>query len=285
MKVISLQGIEKRMDKQVHIGPLTFQIDPGTITALVGNNGAGKSTLIRILTGKVFPDKGVIHRFDQLYSENEWKKDIGYVPQTAIGYEQFSLKQLGELYQIGYKNWSKDTFNRLIEAFNLPKNKKFETLSVGMQKKGLILLALSHSTKLLILDEPLSGVDLESQELITKELVSYMDEDPNRSILFATHIPEEVKQLADYIVCMKRGTVTGQYEKDHLIQKFKRLWISGSEEKIRNLPGVINVNINGGYWEVMTEQIELTEVALRKENLHVISEQTISITEVLRILV
>ncbi|UTR12182.1 ABC transporter ATP-binding protein [Evansella sp. LMS18] len=293
--MIKFDGVQKNIDRDVQIGPLDFYIEPGTVTALVGNNGAGKSTLIRMLTDMVFPDTGTITRFgkvsDPAGREDEvtWKEQIAYVPQTSIGYERFSLKQLAELQEIGFSSWDWTEFHRLAERFSLPLKKRFDSLSTGMQKKGLLLLALSRSSKFLVMDEPLSGVDIESQEIIREEWVSYLEQDPGRAILFSTHIPEEVKGFADYVVCMKEGALSGRFEKDSLQENYARLWVSAGgsvsqEEIIRNLPGVIDVKRSGNNCEIITENLEQTENALAGKNIEIVLQQGLEFSEILRTL-
>ncbi|WP_416150450.1 ATP-binding cassette domain-containing protein [Salipaludibacillus sp. HK11] len=280
---INFIKVEKKIDKQFQLGPLNFMIKPGTVTALIGNNGAGKSTLIRLLTGMVHLDSGEINRFDNLHVNGKWREEIGYVPQTSIGYERFTLKQLAELHDIGFEGWEEETFSRLITRFTLPLSKTFDSLSVGMQKQALIILALSRKTKLLVMDEPLSGVDIESQEKMREEWVAYLENDPERSILFATHVPEEVKEFADYIVCMKSGDVTGSYEKDHLQQNYGRIWLKDPGE-IRNLMGVIDVKYNGNTCEIISQDMKGTEEAIKRENYEIVMQHRLEFAEILRLL-
>ncbi|WP_059104192.1 ATP-binding cassette domain-containing protein [Shouchella shacheensis] len=282
--MIDLREVTKTVDQGIHIGPLTFQIEPGTVTALVGTNGAGKSTLIRLLTGMVFADGGYISRFNDAYKGEAWKEHVAYVPQTSLGYERFTLKQLAELSQIGYEQWDQAKFVRLLERFQLPQKKRFDSLSVGMQRKGLAALALARKTKLLIMDEALSGVDIEGQELLREEWVSYLDEDPDRALLFATHVPDEVREFADYVVCMNGGALTGRYEKDELLARYGRLWTKGKPNLIRNIPGVVDVQVSGGHCEVVTEDKWTTEQALEKESLPVLMQQGLRFSEILRLL-
>ncbi|MCR6105154.1 ABC transporter ATP-binding protein [Salipaludibacillus agaradhaerens] len=282
--MIEMTGVTKTIDKTFTFGPVDFKIEPGTVTALIGNNGAGKSTLLRILTGMVFNDDGTIMRFSSHMEDVEWKERIGYVPQTMIGYDYFTLSQLADLYRIGFKEWDDKAFQRLIDIFDLPLSKRLDAMSTGMQKQGLLVLALARRTKLLIMDEPLAGVDIESQVKIRELWVNYLDEDPERAILFASHIPEEVKEFADYIVCMYGGGITGTYEKDELQQQYGRIWVTAREEELRNLPGVIDVKLNGTACEVMTKALPETEQMLANKDYEIVMRQSLSFTDILHAL-
>ncbi|MCR6109243.1 ABC transporter ATP-binding protein [Bacillus sp. A301a_S52] len=282
--MIEMTGVTKAIDKTFTFGPVDFKIEPGTVTALIGNNGAGKSTLLRILTGMVFNDEGTIMRFSLQMKDVEWKEHIGYVPQTMIGYDYFTLSQLADLYKIGFTEWDEEAFQKLIDMFDLPLSKRFDAMSTGMQKQGLLVLALARRTKLLIMDEPLAGVDIESQVKMRELWVNYLDEDPERAILFATHIPEEVKEFADYIVCMYEGKITGTYEKDELQQQYGRIWVTAREEELRNLPGVIDVKLSGMACEVMTKALPETEQMLANKDYEIVMRQSLSFTDILHAL-
>ncbi|PYZ95026.1 hypothetical protein CR194_05800 [Salipaludibacillus keqinensis] len=283
--MIQFKEVEKYIDDQFKLGPINFKVEPSTVTALIGNNGAGKSTFIRLLTGMVFPDGGSINRFDEKEIDTKWKEKMAYVPQTSIGFERFTLKQLTHLYKIGYETWDEDEFMRLTLRFQLPMTKRFDSLSVGMQKLALLMLALSRNSKVLVMDEPLSGVDMESQEMMRDEWVSYLEADSGRSIIFASHVPEEVKEFADYIVCMNQGQLTGSYEKDQLKQNYGRIWAHGDAKKVRNFSEVVNVHHDERLCEITTRDMEKTVNSIRNEDYEIVMQKGLDFSEILRLLV
>ncbi|UTR13239.1 ABC transporter ATP-binding protein [Salipaludibacillus sp. LMS25] len=282
--MIEMTDVMKKIDKAFTFGPVDFKIEPGTVTALIGNNGAGKSTLLRLLTGMVFSDEGQIMRFSHRMEDVEWKELISYVPQTMTGYDYFTLSQLADLYRIGFEEWDDKAFLRLIEMFGLPLTKRFDAMSIGMQKQGLLVLALARRTKVLIMDEPLAGIDIESQVKLREAWVNYLEEDPERAILFATHIPEEVKEFADYVVCLYEGKITGTYEKDELQHQYGRMWVNAKEEELRNLPGVIDVKHSGAACEVVTKALSETEQLLATKDYEIVMRQSLSFTDILHAL-
>ncbi|UOE96137.1 ABC transporter ATP-binding protein [Alkalihalobacillus sp. LMS39] len=281
MNVIKLSGVKKKIDKSFDVGPLHLEVNKGTVTALIGNNGAGKSTLLRLLTGMIYPDTGVIDRFGFTDDEIEWKEWIGYVPQTSIGYDRFTLAQLADLHSIGFREWDNKKFFELLQQFHIPYNKRLDTLSVGMQKKALLFLALARQTKMLLMDEPLSGVDIESQEKIRELWVHYLEEDPERSILFSSHVPDEIKEFADYIVGMDDGRIIGNYEKDNLLQSYVRFWVKGDSTMFSNVPGVISVTESGNQCELLSTNQEETEKALHTMNSYILTKKSLRFAEIL----
>ena len=150
-----------------------------------------------------------------------------------------------------------------------------------MQKQALVVLALARKTKLLVMDEPLAGVDIENQVIMREEWVAYLEKDTERSIMFATHIPEEVKEFADYIVCMYSGKITGTYEKDDLQEHYGRIWVNNAEEVLRDLPGVVEVKYSGATSELITKAMAETNRELKERNIEIVMHQSLDFTEIL----
>lgn len=279
--MINLINVEKQIDSSFRLGPISVTVEPGTMTALIGNNGAGKSTLFHVMMDLVKKDQGEIVR-ESSNDKDEWKRYLSYVPQIAASYYGFNLIQLAEFFQIAYEGWDNEEFTRLVHLFDLPKNKRVENFSVGMQKKAMITLALSRPSKLLLLDEPLAGVDIEGQEQIKDELVHYMERSDEQTVLFATHSADEVKTLADYIFLLKDGQFVGKYEKDQLIEAWKRIWIRMSEEQARKRTGIIAATEQGELVECITTNIEETEQDLGLDGRQIESIQVMELREILR---
>lgn len=281
--MITLTKVEKRIDSSFQLGPITLELPRGNIIALVGNNGAGKSTLFQVMMGLVKYEKGNIKR---IANENEmnWKREYAYVPQTAITYTGFTVKQVAQFFKIGYDGWDETEFERLITLFQIPINKRIDKLSVGIQKKAMIALALARYSTFLLLDEPLAGVDLEGQEQIKEEIVRYMERGEKQTILFATHSADEIKTLADYIMLLKEGQFEGLYEKDSIIDKWKRLWIQGEPYTIKDIDGIVLSKSQGNLIECVTENSKATEFALKENNIVIASSQQLELREILRYL-
>lgn len=280
--MIVCSNVEKSVDASFSIGPLSLTIEPGIVTALVGSNGSGKSSLLRLISGLVQPDSGSISRFQN--EETKWKERLAFIPQSSKGFEKYTLSHLADIHQVGYRNWDQQTFNQLMERYDLPYEKEVEELSGGMQRKALAVLALSRKSDMLIMDEPLAGVDVHAQELLQQDWLSYLEEDPNRSIVFATHVPDEIKDLADQIICMNAGHLVGQYEKDELLSRFTRFWTIESIDGVRNLDGVHSVIQRGPQVEIISKDHGKTELALQQGQIEITLKQPMKMAEILRIL-
>lgn len=124
--------------EEFHLGPINLTIEPGTITALVGNNGSGKSTLLKLIMNLVQPTKGTI-QVNNLFVDAEhedWKQFIAYQPQTIVGWDAFTGNMLKELISPLYPNWDEQLFLKMIELFQIPLDKKFAKLSQGGYNKS-----------------------------------------------------------------------------------------------------------------------------------------------------
>src|SRR5699024_4371862 len=179
--------------------------------------------LFKMIMNLVNVDKGDITVFNKrVNGKNEsWKTDISYQPQTQVGYDAFTGNQLKELISQWYPHWNNDLFKQLIELFDVPLTKRYGKLSQGAQQKLLLALTIARQTSLLLLDEPTSFLDIPSKKILIDILIDWMDQD-ERSILFASHQADEIKRIADYIVILRDGKIVGHYEKEQLIESYKR---------------------------------------------------------------
>ncbi|WP_263705446.1 ATP-binding cassette domain-containing protein [Shouchella tritolerans] len=277
--------IEKQVDARFTTGPISLQVEPGTVTALVGKNGSGKSTILRMLSGMVLPDAGTIERFGQQVEEKEWKNQLAFIPQTSKSFEKYTLSHLAAIYRIGFQTWNEQRFLQLVEQYRLPLNKQISQFSGGMQRVALAVLALSRNSKVLIMDEPFAGVDIESQEWLRAEWLHYLEEDPERAIVFSSHVPDEIKDLADFIICMQDGKQTGCYEKDTLLSSWARFWSVADLNVVRNMAGVQSVIQRGPQIEIISSDNGQTEAAMHAIGLEITMKQPLKMAEILRLLI
>ncbi|MGE4454927.1 MAG: ABC transporter ATP-binding protein [Sphaerochaeta sp.] len=206
--------ITKRYGKQERnaVDALTLSIPPGEIFGFLGPNGAGKSTTIKMLTGLLKPDSGSITfmgcslRSDPL----AYKRLIGYVADEPLFYERMSgfehLAFIADLYQIG-KSERKKTIDALAERLYLASAlpKEISSYSHGMKQKLSIIAALLPSPKLLILDEPMVGLDPKASYILKNLLGEFARE--GNTVFFSTHVLEVAQQLCSSIGIIKEGSL------------------------------------------------------------------------------
>lgn len=206
--LLELHHLQKFYATQKAVSDISFNIEQGSIFGLLGPNGAGKTTLLRMITGIFYPDNGHImfdgKRFDPI---NDIIK-IGYMPEERglykkmkIGEQALYLAQLKGLSKAEAMEKIKFWFKRLeMESWW---NKKVEDLSKGMSQKLQFVITVLHEPKLIILDEPFSGLDPVNANLIKDEIYGLAQR--GCTIIFSTHRMEQVEEICDHIVLVNMG--------------------------------------------------------------------------------
>lgn len=221
MNVIEINRLTKKYF-DFTLDNISMIIPTGTIMGLVGENGAGKSTLIRLIMNAAGKYNGSITVFgadntDPAFSEK--KEDIGIVLDEAFFPEALNAKQINSFFKHIYLRWDEECFNSYLQRFSLPEKKAFKEYSRGMKMKLSLAAALSHSPKLLILDEATSGLD----PMVRDEMVDLFLEftkDENHSILISSHIVSDLEKLCDYIAFLHKGKLLFCEEKDILLSEY-----------------------------------------------------------------
>jgi ABC-2 type transport system ATP-binding protein len=211
--MIEILHLSKRYGDTLAVEDLSLQIEAGEIFALLGPNGAGKSSTVKVLTGLSRPTTGVVRiaGFDVVQDPIEVKKRVGYVPENAILYESLTadeyLDLAGTLRHIDRKKLSEQR-EELFSLFELTKQDRKKLLaefSKGMKQKVLLISALIHNPEVLILDEPLSGLDANAA-LIFKEVIrKFAHGSTGKAIFFCSHVLDVVERLCDRIAIMNHG--------------------------------------------------------------------------------
>ena len=213
--VLTVEHLQKTYGKRDVLKDVSFTLEEGTATALVGPNGAGKTTLIRILAGLVMPEKG---RISLLGSTNdkelrEARKKVGFIVGTAFGYDNMSVsKNLdleAELYGKPDWEWIKElrTELRLTEEFGIAAGEKLKLLSLGQKGRYALAAALVHKPKLLILDEPLVGIDKENVNIVSNLLTRLREE--GVAMLLSGHVAEQLQKICTHALLLEEGTMRG----------------------------------------------------------------------------
>ena len=194
---------------------ISLSLPKGYIMGLVGPNGAGKTTTIQLILNMLEKDTGEIFVFgkDNIKNENAIKQEIGVVFDSIFYVDSWTVKDTEKAVSIFYDDWKHDVFIEMVKRFDLPQGKKVSELSRGTQMKLMLACAFSHNAKLLILDEPTSGLDPVIRDEFLEILQDYI-KDGERSVLFSTHITEDLEKVADYITLINEGDLvyTGSME-------------------------------------------------------------------------
>ena len=230
---ILAKNLSKTYEK-FKLGPNDFAIKKGFVTGFIGKNGMGKTTTIKALLslinydGEIFLDGKKINNLTYL-------QDVGLVMDDSFLGKDWTLDLVNEAMAIGYDRWDSKVYYEYLNKFELEREKKVSDLSRGMKIKLMLAVALSHDAKILILDEPTSGLDPAMRDELVDMILDFM-EDPDHTVLFSTHITQDLDRIADYIIFIDQGKIVFEGIKDELYDKF--LLIKGGledYERIKNL--------------------------------------------------
>lgn len=196
--MITIEKVTKKFGGLTALKDVSLTIEPGTITCLIGPNGSGKSTLIKLLLGLIRPTAGSI-KIDSDFN------DIGYMPEISnlpVGYKGYDiLKKFNTILGSSIS----DDLGDLIELFEMEQflNRKVKGFSKGMHKKIGLLLAFSNSPDIVILDEPLEGIDTIDRDRLSEYLINYTQK--GKSIILSSHILYEMDSFTDQALFLKKG--------------------------------------------------------------------------------
>lgn len=210
--MITLRNVYKSYQAKQVLKGINLEISRGQVIGYIGPNGAGKSTTVKILCGLISDYEGevIIEGINLKDDPIAVKKKIGYVPELAELYDVLTpvefLGFMGELYGMP-KQLADDRIQKMLAAFGLEANmhQRMDTFSKGMRQKVLITSGLLHNPDIIILDEPLSGLDANSV-IIVKDLISKLAKD-GKTIFYCSHMMDVVEKVSDRIVLINEGKV------------------------------------------------------------------------------
>ncbi|MCP3779367.1 ABC transporter ATP-binding protein [Paenibacillus sp. MZ03-122A] len=266
------------------IGPINLTIEPGYVVALAGHNGSGKSTLIHLLTQLIHPDSGEIRWFGQAYPDGmpaDTRQWVGYMSeQPSREEDRITAEEAAAFRALWYPGWDETRFQRLMERFQVPQHTKLSRMSKGERRKFELAAALAPHPRLLLLDEPSSGLDPFAWKIMLEELRDCM-ENGKTTVIIATHIIDEIKRLADYIVLMHDGRLLGKLEKDHLLENSKEMWFEGTPEEASELPGVVETESEGALQRIVTLAAGETSAILEQAGIRPIRVRRLELDDIL----
>ncbi|MFM1539858.1 ABC transporter ATP-binding protein [Helcococcus ovis] len=213
---------------------VSVKVPKGNIVGLIGENGAGKSTFLKLILGLIESNGGSFEILNEKkINENRMiLENIGVVIDDNVIPENLNIIQVNRIMNDIYEQWDEEKFYRLTEELKLNKDKKIKEYSKGMKMKLSLMVALSHNPELLILDEPTTGLDPVVREQILDMFLDFV-QDSSHSILFSSHIMDDLEKIADYIVFLKNGRVLLSEKKDNIIYEWGVLRCE--EDKLKNI--------------------------------------------------
>jgi ABC-2 type transport system ATP-binding protein len=212
---------------------LCLQLEPGSITGLLGKNGSGKTTLLKLLSGLLHPHSGTLTVLGNIPGKREvsFLSDVFLVPEEFY-FPSISFKDYCKSYSPFYPRFDAEILDRIFAEFKLDAKTNLQNLSQGQKKKFLIAFALASRCRLLVLDEPTNGLDIPSKALFRKILAGSLDE--NQLVIISTHQVKDVENLIDKIIILDNGRIIFHQTIQEISQK-----VSFTDDPTSNLEDTI----------------------------------------------
>jgi ABC-2 type transport system ATP-binding protein len=256
---------------------VSLRVPKGTVFGLLGVNGAGKSTIIKMLVGHLRPTSGRIRVLGRALEEDlvEIRRRVAYVSENRYLYEWMTVAESIGFTRAFHGNWDDRKAASLLKRFSLPPEKKVRQLSRGNRARLCLLLALSYNPELIILDEPTSGLDPIVRRDFIENIVAEIS-DEGKTVLFSSHIVEEVERVADYVGIINDGEMLLVNSVEEIKASYKRVRYAtnGRRPEVAGVPGVLAVE-NGRREQVLTVR------GFGDETLRALAERGVAGAEVL----
>ena len=221
--LVHVEGVDKAYSL-FKLSDVSMQLDAGQILGFVGPNGAGKSTTIRILMGMIRQDRGVVRVLGHTIPREQAaaKRDVGFVSEDMRLHGGMTLGWHMRLVASIFPAWDATYADVLLRRFNLHVEQPIKVLSHGERVKATLLLALARRPRLLVLDEPTTGLDPVARHEVLVELMDVV-RDERRGILFSSHNTQDVEQISDHITFIDRGRIIDSSDKESFLDRWRRL--------------------------------------------------------------
>ena len=296
MSILTLDHVYKSFNSVHAVNDLSLDLPPGIIFGLLGPNGAGKTTTIRMIMDIIIPDKGKIIIMDQLNSQ-KMRDQVGYLPEERGLYRKMKVGELltflAELKELK-PSQSKKKIDYWLERFELSdwKDKKAEELSRGMQQKVQFISTIIHEPNLIILDEPFTGLDPINTELVKNVMLEQKER--GATIIFSTHLMDQVEKLCDSICLINEGKSVLSGELKSIKKNFRRnsirMEFDGDAKLLNDTKFVQKFKQNDNYTEIFPaentsiqdilqaaiREVEISKFEVMEPSLHEIFIETVT---------
>ncbi len=243
---IKCQGVVKRYP-HFTLDHVDLMVEEGSVMGFVGPNGAGKSTTMRILMGLVCQDEGAVDVLGHSMPAEQIaaKRDIGFISEDMRLFESETIGFHMNFFKSVYPSWDDGYADDLLKRFGLIRGQKTKGLSHGQRVKTLLLLVLARRPRLLVLDEPTTGLDPVARREILDQLM-HIIEDETRTILFSSHNTLDVEQISDSISFILNGRIIDSKDKETFLDSWRRIRLQVPEDfRLPQHDGVIDIKHSG----------------------------------------
>lgn len=224
--MIKVNNVSKNFENFLALDNLSINVEKGSIYGLVGPNGAGKTTLMKAIAGIYRLDKGDILIDNKKAYENVTIKDETiYISDELFFFNNFSIKQMADLYKRVYTNWDEKRYESLKEVFKIDERRNANKLSKGMQKQVAFWIAMATRPKVLLLDEPLDGLDPVMRRKVLNIIMQDVDENKT-TVMISSHNLRELEDICDHVGILSKGKLVLQRQIDDLKTETHKLQVA-----------------------------------------------------------
>jgi ABC-2 type transport system ATP-binding protein len=249
---VQFEGVSKEY-KHFKLDDISLELPMGSIMGFIGANGAGKSTTIRILMGLIHQDRGTVRVLGHPMPAQQAaaKLDIGYASEDMRLYKAATIAWHMEFIRSIYPSWDQTYAELLLKRFDLQPRQKIKGLSHGQRVKAALLLIMARRPRLLVLDEPTTGLDPVARQEVLGQLMEVLA-DEHRAIFFSSQNTLDVEQISDQITFIDRGRIVDSGDKESFLERWRRVRLDVPPGVVLpSLPGTIAA-VGSGRLSVVT---------------------------------
>ena len=213
MAVLECKELTKRYGAAQALNHVNLQIEPGRIVGLLGPNGSGKTTLIKLANGLLTPDSGEI-LIDGAAPGRETHAVVSYLPERTAIPTWMSAGQLMDFYEDFYRDFRRQAAEEMLHHLDIQPKQRIKQMSKGTREKVQLIMVMSRSAKLYLLDEPIGGVDPATRDYILSTIISNYN--PDASVVISTHLISDVEKVLDEVVFIDKGHLVLQSTVDQI---------------------------------------------------------------------
>lgn len=281
--IMKIRNLTKKMDNNLVLKDVSFDLKAGEITALIGRNGVGKTTLFSTMTGIYLPDEGDVFLDEEsIFKHPEVKQQLFFLEDNMNHFNTYSVQTVVKIYRQIYPTFDEAFFSELMQRFELPMKAKLISFSKGRKALFFIILAFSINVRFLLLDEPMDGLDI----IIKKQILAIIKDTVKKrgtSVVIASHRLDELEAIADRVIVLKGASVEFDYYLEDMRTDAVKIQVAFKTKKI---PDFVKNNAqllyrNGRiYTLLVTENASSFLAELRLEEPVLLEEMSISIEDI-----
>lgn len=203
-ELLRCTNLTKQYGRIMALDNVSFSLESGKIVGLLGPNGSGKTTIIKLLNGLLTPDKGSVTICGSAPGP-ETKAIVAYLPDSIYLNTWMTVKQIVAYFEDFYADFRPALAYEMLERLGISPDQRLKTLSKGNKEKVCLILTMSRSAKLYVLDEPIAGVDPAARDYVISTILNNYD--PEATVLISTHLIADIEQVLDEVIFIQNGRI------------------------------------------------------------------------------